>query len=122
MRAWQEWNPSNASDVTDACGRALRVWHEASPWSATWSLTGTTAELDGAVLRVDRTSLRFLVHGVDFAHDNPRKDGNHPHANKTKIKAPKTARPAINREVGRCPERSLRRGTGSPLSVNVNVS
>ncbi|MGG7569574.1 hypothetical protein [Streptomyces sirii] len=37
-RAWEGWNPSNASDVADA----------------------STAEPGGALLRVDRTSLRFL--------------------------------------------------------------
>ncbi|MFI1655072.1 class I SAM-dependent methyltransferase [Streptomyces sp. NPDC020472] len=60
-RAWEEWNPSNASDVTDASGRALRVWHEIeSAVGDVVAFTTTTAEPDGAVLRVDHTSLRFL--------------------------------------------------------------
>jgi SAM-dependent methyltransferase len=60
-RAWQEWNPANATSLADADGRALCVWHEVE------SVTGdivtfreTTAEPGGAVLRVDRTTLRFL--------------------------------------------------------------
>ncbi|MFI7387252.1 class I SAM-dependent methyltransferase [Streptomyces sp. NPDC049813] len=60
-RAWEEWHPSQASDVTDASGRTLRVQH------ATESVVGdvvtvaeTTTEPDGTVLRVERTRLRFL--------------------------------------------------------------
>jgi SAM-dependent methyltransferase len=60
-RAWREWNPANATSLVDADGRSLRVWHEVE------SVTGgivtfreTTSEPSGAVLRVDRTSLRFL--------------------------------------------------------------
>jgi SAM-dependent methyltransferase len=60
-RAWEAWNPSNASDVVDASGRALRVWHEVESVAGDMvTFTGTTAEPDGSVLRVDRTSLRFL--------------------------------------------------------------
>ncbi|MEW9522010.1 class I SAM-dependent methyltransferase [Streptomyces tubercidicus] len=60
-RAWEGWNPSNASDVTDASGRALLVWHEIeSVVGDVVTFTATTAEPDGAVLRIDRTSLRFL--------------------------------------------------------------
>ncbi|MER5204692.1 class I SAM-dependent methyltransferase [Streptomyces sp. NPDC002825] len=61
MRAWEKWSPSNASDVIDASGRALRVWHEIeSAVGDVVTFTTTTAGPDGAVLRVDRTSLRFL--------------------------------------------------------------
>ncbi|MEU9123110.1 class I SAM-dependent methyltransferase [Streptomyces sp. NPDC048506] len=60
-RAWEEWNPSNASDVTDARGRSLRVWHEVeSVVGDVVTFSGTTAEPAGAVLRVERTRLRFL--------------------------------------------------------------
>ncbi|MDH6578536.1 class I SAM-dependent methyltransferase [Kitasatospora sp. MAP5-34] len=60
-RAWEAWNPSNASDLTDAAGRALRVWHEVEAVADdVVTFTGTTAEPDGTVLRVDRTRLRFL--------------------------------------------------------------
>ncbi|MCL6299853.1 class I SAM-dependent methyltransferase [Streptomyces kronopolitis] len=60
-RAWQDWNPSHARELTGPAGRALRVWHHVE--SVTGDLvtfTGTTAEPDGRVLRVDRTTLRFL--------------------------------------------------------------
>ncbi|WP_329454797.1 class I SAM-dependent methyltransferase [Streptomyces sp. NBC_01497] len=59
-RAWESWTPSNASVITDAHGRALRVWHEIDSVAGdVVTFTGTTAAPDGAVLRVDRTSLRF---------------------------------------------------------------
>lgn len=59
-RAWQDWKPSNASDITDAAGRALRVWHHVeSAASDVITLTETTARPDGTILRVDRASLRF---------------------------------------------------------------
>ncbi|MEV0649096.1 class I SAM-dependent methyltransferase [Phytomonospora sp. NPDC050363] len=60
-RAWESWNPSNAADVTDADGRELRVWHEVETVAGDIvTFTGTTADRDGTVLRVDRESLRFL--------------------------------------------------------------
>jgi SAM-dependent methyltransferase len=58
--AWQDWNPANASDITDPAGRALRVWHEVEAVADdVVTFTETTAQPDGAVLRVDRASLRF---------------------------------------------------------------
>ncbi|MFE6740437.1 class I SAM-dependent methyltransferase [Streptomyces tubercidicus] len=60
-RAWEDWNPSHASDIVDASGRALRLWHETeSVIGDVVTFTGTTAAADGTVLRTDRTSLRFL--------------------------------------------------------------
>ncbi len=60
-RAWEDWNPSNATDLVDPAGRALRVWHEVESVDGdVVTFTETTAEPDGTVLRVDRTSLRFL--------------------------------------------------------------
>src|SRR5215510_10703121 len=60
-RAWEAWHPSNASDVVDSCSRALRVWHNVENIVGdVVTFTGTTAQADGRVLRVDRTSLRFL--------------------------------------------------------------
>ncbi|MGD0701114.1 MAG: class I SAM-dependent methyltransferase [Trebonia sp.] len=60
-RAWEGWNPSGETSVVDAAGRTLRVWHEVeSVVGDLVTFTGTTAEPDGTVLRVDRTSLRFL--------------------------------------------------------------
>ncbi|WP_435602273.1 methyltransferase domain-containing protein [Streptomyces sp. bgisy130] len=64
-RAWEGWNPSAASDVVDAAGRALRLWHETeSVIGDVVTFTGTTAAADGTVLRVDRTRLRFLDEAV----------------------------------------------------------
>jgi SAM-dependent methyltransferase len=60
-RAWEAWNPSNPSDFADSSGRALRVWHEIeSVVGDVVTLTETTAEADGPVLRVDRGDLRFM--------------------------------------------------------------
>ncbi|GAA1952976.1 class I SAM-dependent methyltransferase [Kitasatospora viridis] len=60
-RAWEAWNPSNGSEVTDAAGRALRVWHEVQGVAdGVVTFTGTLADPDGTVLRVDRERLRFL--------------------------------------------------------------
>lgn len=60
-RAWESWNPSNVSDIVDAADRALRVWHQVKAVSDdVVTFTGTTAEPDGTVLRVDYASLRFL--------------------------------------------------------------
>ncbi|WP_158889530.1 class I SAM-dependent methyltransferase [Amycolatopsis anabasis] len=59
--AWDDWNPSNAFDVEDATGRKLRMWHDVESVAAgVITLTETTTERDGTVLRVDRASLRFL--------------------------------------------------------------
>ena len=63
-RAWEGWRPSNPDDVVDLiddAGRALRVWHEVdSVTGDVVTFRGTAAEPGGTVLRVDRTSLRFL--------------------------------------------------------------
>lgn len=60
-RAWEDWNPSNAAEVVDAAGRPLRVWHYVESVAGdVVTFTETTADREGAVLRVDRTSLRFL--------------------------------------------------------------
>jgi hypothetical protein len=60
-RAWQDWNPSDGADITGPGGRLLRVWHEVESADADLvTFTGTTAQPDGTVLRVDRATLRFL--------------------------------------------------------------
>jgi hypothetical protein len=60
-RAWEDWNPSNATDVVDVAGRRLRVAHHVERVVGdVVTLTETTSDPDGAVLRVDRASLRFL--------------------------------------------------------------
>jgi SAM-dependent methyltransferase len=60
-RAWETWNPANATDVVDPAGRTLRVTHHVE--SVTGDLvtfTETTAVPDGATLYLDRATLRFL--------------------------------------------------------------
>ena len=60
-RAWQGWNPTNATEVTDPTGRRLRVTHHVE--SVTGDLvtvTETTSQPDGTILRADRATLRFL--------------------------------------------------------------
>ncbi|TDC99082.1 class I SAM-dependent methyltransferase [Nonomuraea deserti] len=61
VREWEEWNPSNATEVVDGTGRTLRVSHRVeSVLGDVVTLTETTSTPDGTVLRVDRASLRFL--------------------------------------------------------------
>jgi len=60
-RAWEDWNPANVSEITDPAGRPLRTWHEVqSVQGDVVTFTGTAATLDGTVLGVESTSLRFL--------------------------------------------------------------
>jgi hypothetical protein len=60
-RSWEQWNPENAIDVVHPDGRRLRVWHEVEDVSGgVVTITETTADLDGAAVRVDRARLRFL--------------------------------------------------------------
>ncbi|TDD12956.1 class I SAM-dependent methyltransferase [Nonomuraea diastatica] len=82
MREWEEWNPSNATEVVDGTGRTFRVSHHVeSVIGDVVTLTETTSTPDGTVLRVDRASLRFLdvpalgtfLNGAGFeveAHDS----------------------------------------------------
>ncbi|TMR25623.1 class I SAM-dependent methyltransferase [Nonomuraea turkmeniaca] len=61
VREWEEWKPSNASEVVDGNGRTLRVSHDVkSVVDDVVTLTETTSAPDGTVLRVDLASLRFL--------------------------------------------------------------
>jgi SAM-dependent methyltransferase len=60
-RAWESWNPGNATNVVDPAGRRVRVWHEVeSVVGDVVVLTETTGDQDGTPWRVDRASLRFL--------------------------------------------------------------
>ncbi|MFC4062302.1 class I SAM-dependent methyltransferase [Planomonospora corallina] len=60
-RAWEDWTPENAAEVVDVAGRALRVEHRVESVAGdVVTFTETVKDPDGAVLRVDRTSLRFL--------------------------------------------------------------
>jgi SAM-dependent methyltransferase len=61
-RSWEQWNPENAIDVVHPAGRGLRVWHEVEDVSGeVFTITETTADSDGAALRVDRAKLRFFT-------------------------------------------------------------
>lgn len=61
VRAWEEWHPGHPLDVVDPAGRAVRVTYQVqSVASDVVTFTETTSDRDGAVLRVDRASLRFL--------------------------------------------------------------
>jgi ubiquinone/menaquinone biosynthesis C-methylase UbiE len=60
-RAWERWHPSNAMEVVDPSGRAIRISHEVvSVVGDIVTFTETTADADGNPLRVHRASLRFL--------------------------------------------------------------
>jgi ubiquinone/menaquinone biosynthesis C-methylase UbiE len=60
-RAWEDWQPQNATTVVDAAGRTVRVAHEVESVAGdVVTLTETTSDADGTALRVDRASLRFL--------------------------------------------------------------
>jgi len=59
-RAWESW-PENAMDVVDASGRPFRISYEVeSVIGGVVTVTETTSDPDGAPLRVDRASLRFV--------------------------------------------------------------
>ncbi|MFE0171199.1 class I SAM-dependent methyltransferase [Streptomyces sp. NPDC059002] len=60
-RAWEQWNPSGARELTDAAGRTVRVWHEVEEAAGDLvTFTESVGTPDGGVLRVDRATLRFL--------------------------------------------------------------
>ncbi len=60
-KAWESWNPENAIDVVDPAGRPVRIAYEVDSVVGDVVLfTETTSAADGAALRVDRASLRFL--------------------------------------------------------------
>ncbi|CAN5802481.1 class I SAM-dependent methyltransferase [soil metagenome] len=59
-RAWESW-PENAMDVVDPSGRPFRISYEVeSVIGGVVTVTETTSDPDGAPLRVDRASLRFV--------------------------------------------------------------
>jgi SAM-dependent methyltransferase len=60
-RAWLDWKPANAQDITGPAGQPLRFWHEVQSVAGDIvTFTSTTAEPDGTVLSVGRSTLRFL--------------------------------------------------------------
>ena len=71
-RAWEDWNPASPIEVVDPSGRPLRIWYEVESVAGdVVTLTETTGDRNGAILRMDRGSLRFLdVAMLDrFLHD-----------------------------------------------------
>lgn len=61
VREWEEWHPGNPLDVVDPAGRAVRVTYQVQSIDGdVVTLTETTSDPEGTVLRVDRASLRFL--------------------------------------------------------------
>jgi SAM-dependent methyltransferase len=60
-REWESWTPAHAFDVVDAAGRPLRMSYDVEAVAdGIVTLTETTAERDGTILRADRADLRFL--------------------------------------------------------------
>lgn len=60
-RAWESWNPRNATEVVDPTGQRIRISHHVeSVVDDVVTLTETTSDVNGTRLRVDRASLRFL--------------------------------------------------------------
>lgn len=61
IRAWEGWTPEHAFEVVDDNGRQVRISYDVeSVVDDVVTLTETTSDADGATLRVDRASLRFL--------------------------------------------------------------
>src|SRR5918993_4576647 len=53
-RAWEDWNPANASEVVDAAGRRLRVWHQVERLAGVGvAFTEKASGCGGPVLRDD---------------------------------------------------------------------
>ncbi len=60
-RAWESWNPANATYVVDPAGRQVRVSYEVeSVVDDLVTVTETTSDERGVRLRVGRVTLRFL--------------------------------------------------------------
>jgi SAM-dependent methyltransferase len=61
-RAWQHWNPDEVTEVTDADGATVRVWHEARPPGAGDLVRFATmfASPDWPEPRISHSTLRFL--------------------------------------------------------------
>ncbi|GKQ41140.1 trans-aconitate 2-methyltransferase [Streptomyces sp. A012304] len=65
VRAWETWTPDRGREVTDADGRAVRVWHEVEDEPAGDRVT-FTENFDCPAWdhrRTSRTTLRFLAPG-----------------------------------------------------------
>jgi SAM-dependent methyltransferase len=61
VREWESWNPSNPIDVIDPVGRPVRIVYEVESVDGdVVAVSESICARDGATLRVDRASLRFL--------------------------------------------------------------
>jgi SAM-dependent methyltransferase len=61
LRAWEDWNPHNVTEVADAAGRTLRVWHRVEAVDGdVVTVAEITGDADGRPLREERARLRFL--------------------------------------------------------------
>lgn len=68
-REWESWNRSNPIDVVDPTGRHLRIVYEVESVNADIvTFSESICAPDGAMLRVDRSSLRFLDGGTLSEH------------------------------------------------------
>ncbi|HEY1485680.1 MAG TPA: class I SAM-dependent methyltransferase [Micromonosporaceae bacterium] len=61
LRAWEDWNPTNAVEVVDPAGRALRVAHEVESVDGDVVTFTESVWVGGEPARVDKASLRFLA-------------------------------------------------------------
>ncbi len=60
-RAWDQWQAAEPAQVVDHSGRVLRQFHQVEgPDADVVSVTETTTDADGTVLRVDQARMRFL--------------------------------------------------------------
>jgi SAM-dependent methyltransferase len=61
-REWETWTPDNAWDVIDHEGRELRMVYDVRERAdGVVTVAETTADRDGATLRVDHADLRFIT-------------------------------------------------------------
>ncbi|MEV0268384.1 class I SAM-dependent methyltransferase [Hamadaea sp. NPDC050747] len=60
-RAWEQWNPANVTDFTDADGHPLRSWYQVDAVDAdVVTFTGFVSDPSGTIVRTEQTALRFL--------------------------------------------------------------
>jgi SAM-dependent methyltransferase len=61
LRAWESWAAAGAEEVVTPSGRLLRCWYEIeSVERDVVRFAEVSADADGAVLRTDRTTFRFM--------------------------------------------------------------
>jgi SAM-dependent methyltransferase len=63
-RAWEQWTPEHRTEVEDADGRPVRVWHEVESVDGEYvTFTENFASPDWPADKVSRSTLRFLPAG-----------------------------------------------------------